>query len=161
MKSSFGILRQKFEDFQKRIRIQPKFLDAMIIACTCLHNYTLGDFRSEDVSVSNYNILQNYSVDSQDITGIQNVNAMEIRDGSIMGIRNDNTILSKRLLSKRFGFAPTRRATTVTSHGSENIMMIINTCFTFTYQLISFPRKFFSSITFGMFITIIFGLRIK
>lgn len=82
VESSFGILQQKFEIFQKRIRMQPKFLDMMILACTCLHNYTLGDFGSEDVALSNNNILQNYSFDSQDmdITGNQNLDAMNIRE---------------------------------------------------------------------------------
>lgn len=82
VESSFGILQQKFEVFQKRIRMQPKFLDTMILACTCLHNYTLGNFGSEDVALSNNNILQSYSFDSQDmdITGNQNVDAMAIRE---------------------------------------------------------------------------------
>lgn len=82
VESAFGILQQKFEVFQKRIRMQPKYLDTMILACTCLHNYIMEDFVSEDIAVPNNSILQNYSVDSQnmDITGNQNVDAMEIRE---------------------------------------------------------------------------------
>lgn len=64
MESAFGIMQQKFEIFQKRIRIQPKYLNNIILACTCLHNYMLDDI-PENISLPRDSILQNLLDTSQ------------------------------------------------------------------------------------------------
>lgn len=64
VESAFGIMQQKFEIFQKRIRIQPKYLNNIILACTCLHNYMLDDI-PENISLPRDSILQNLLETSQ------------------------------------------------------------------------------------------------
>lgn len=79
VESSFGILMQKFEVFQKKIRMQPKYLDSMILACTCLHNYIIDD----DVLTGN-ETFPNSSRNSilQNVTSVitREENSIEIRD---------------------------------------------------------------------------------
>lgn len=38
---AFGILTMKFEIFERRLKIQPRHLYSIILACTCLHNYII------------------------------------------------------------------------------------------------------------------------
>ncbi|XP_039763801.1 protein ANTAGONIST OF LIKE HETEROCHROMATIN PROTEIN 1-like isoform X2 [Pararge aegeria] len=70
VESAFGILRQKFEIFDISLRIQPKYLDNIILACTCLHNYIIDgeNLRYEDVinNSSNSTIFENINDISHD-----------------------------------------------------------------------------------------------
>lgn len=76
VESAFGILSQKFEVFQKKIKMQPMHLDSMVLACTCLHNYIRENDELENLQLPSNSILQNMrSVDNQTTT-----NAMVIRD---------------------------------------------------------------------------------
>lgn len=43
VEQSFGILAQKFEIYQKRIKFQPNQLENLILSTVCLHNYILDD----------------------------------------------------------------------------------------------------------------------
>lgn len=80
VESSFGILTQKFEVFQKKIRMQPKYLDLMILACTCLHNYirTHDHNEAEEVRPPRNSILQNINVQQEEDNQIED--GMIIRD---------------------------------------------------------------------------------
>lgn len=57
--------------------MQPKYLDIMLLACTCLHNYLVNDEIFENIieTVPINSILQNLQADS-----VSRENAMCIRD---------------------------------------------------------------------------------
>lgn len=70
VESAFGTLRLKFEIFDKSLRIQPNYLDNIILACTCLHNYIMEgeNLRYADAinNTSNSTILENIESHDED-----------------------------------------------------------------------------------------------
>ncbi|XP_039763780.1 uncharacterized protein LOC120636389 [Pararge aegeria] len=43
VESAFGIMVQKYEVFQRPLKVQPHHLDKIILACTCLHNFLIDE----------------------------------------------------------------------------------------------------------------------
>ncbi|CAK1592720.1 unnamed protein product [Parnassius mnemosyne] len=56
---AFGMLTQRFEIYQKRMKIQPKYCDLIILATTCLHNFLIENRTpgQENEFHSNINLL--------------------------------------------------------------------------------------------------------
>lgn len=76
VENAFGIIQNKFEVFQKKIRIQPKHLDNMILACVCLHNYIIGHISTNIANIPSPpqdSILEHFitdNIDDQEMGGI-------------------------------------------------------------------------------------------
>ncbi|RVE43036.1 hypothetical protein evm_012307 [Chilo suppressalis] len=47
VESAFGILQSRFEIFQRRMQVQAKYIDNIILACCSLHNYIINNATTE------------------------------------------------------------------------------------------------------------------
>ncbi|XP_060809351.1 uncharacterized protein LOC106139025 isoform X3 [Amyelois transitella] len=56
VENAFGILQERFELCQKGIQVQPKYIDNIILACTCLHNFIIGGTSTESQSIASVSI---------------------------------------------------------------------------------------------------------
>ncbi|XP_050676177.1 uncharacterized protein LOC126973086 isoform X2 [Leptidea sinapis] len=56
VENAFGILQERFELCQKGIQVQPKYVDNIILACTCLHNFIIGGTSTESQNIASVSI---------------------------------------------------------------------------------------------------------
>lgn len=84
VESAFGILTMKFEIFERRLKVQPRHLHSIILACTCLHNYMINSdtvmiYQDQDQPQHSRNdiLFQNINSQDEDILQLEN---MAIRD---------------------------------------------------------------------------------
>lgn len=83
VESAFGILTMKFEIFERSLKVQPRHLHSIILACTCLHNYIIDSdpvmiLQDKSHRGRNHTLLHN--VHSHDDDNLQLQNIMAIRD---------------------------------------------------------------------------------
>lgn len=80
VESAFGILQLRFEIFQRRIQVQANYIDNIILACTCLHNYIINNTKS---SMQQTDVLENTIMNDNEVGDYDNIvltEGMAIRD---------------------------------------------------------------------------------
>ncbi|XP_032518470.2 uncharacterized protein LOC116770939 isoform X3 [Danaus plexippus] len=75
VENAFGMLQERFELFQKGIKVQPKYINNIILASTCLHNFII-DGHSMDALSSN----TNNAIDRTNDSVFNNLDGMVVRD---------------------------------------------------------------------------------
>lgn len=69
------MLQERFELFQKGIKIQPKYINNIILASTCLHNFIIDGHSMEALSSNTNN-----AIDRTNDTVFNNLEGMVVRD---------------------------------------------------------------------------------
>ncbi|XP_039764375.1 protein ALP1-like isoform X1 [Pararge aegeria] len=82
VESAFGILQSRFEIFQRRMQVQAKYIDNIILACCSLHNYIINNATTELPNPLQESDILESSVDNNVVgdTDIIMCEGMVIRD---------------------------------------------------------------------------------
>jgi hypothetical protein len=75
VENAFGMLQERFELFQKGVKVQPKYINNIILASTCLHNFIIDDHSMEALGSNTNN-----AIDRTNDTVFNNLEGMVVRD---------------------------------------------------------------------------------